>query len=101
MSIHNPSPPLPLAPAGYPYVLRTRDNSTYASYSQRVSNPTPLRFGDSSTYASIGATLALPRHYVPGIVRLTLQASSRLVEIRFRLGSLSTSVISHGAMRLG
>jgi hypothetical protein len=29
-----------------------------------------------------------PRRYAPGIVRLTLQASSRLGGIRFQLGSL-------------
>jgi len=37
--------------------------------------------------------LVLPRCYAPGIVRLTLQTSSRLVGIRFQLGSLSASLI--------
>lgn len=38
-------------------------------------------------------SLAIPRRYTPGIVRLTFQISSQLVGIHFQLGLLSASVI--------
>jgi hypothetical protein len=40
-------------------VLRSWDNSIYASYRQRVSNPASLRYGDNSTNASTFALLGL------------------------------------------
>ena len=80
--------PLRFASGIIPYSQRLLDSSTNSS------NFVPTcraLFSESltTTCASSFILFALPRHYVPGIVRLTLQASFA----RFQLGSLSARVI--------